>query len=59
MVSWLPAAETCGHAGGRDEVRPHLLVNLDAPGLDDLATAVSVVQAMIDEPVPAGIVDWR
>lgn len=56
MVCWLPDAEARSQAGG-EEAGPYLLVNLDAPGLDDLPTAVSLMQAMIDEPVPAGAIE--
>jgi len=58
-VSWVFAQRTgCGQPTS-DHRFPLYLVNLNAPGLDDLTLAVSVVQAMIDEPVRAGSVTWR
>lgn len=59
VVSWLDVQRTGGHKPVGDDGGPSHLVNLDASGLEDLTTAVSVVQAMVDEPVRAGSIPWR
>ncbi len=53
-VSWPSPRQAGGDEAKGAVAVPACFINLDAPGLDDVSLALSIVQAMTDVPIVAG-----